>query len=97
MGHNPIAPPVRPTEFDRIREGYVRGYISLERLERLAAHVLRGGYVGLNWQPRSRLMDKVRAKRQCAAHGHDIVDISEFGDLPHSRCLCARCGVEINE
>ena len=83
-------------ELLRIREAYAFDYISISRLERLAAHVLRGGYVGTNWQPRSRIMDRVRARRHCAEHGHDVVDITAFG-WEANRCMCARCGAEIND
>lgn len=56
MGHNPI-PPARPPDREsfhlgRARAAYIAGDITIERFEELAAHVLAGGYLSRELEPR---------------------------------------------
>lgn len=56
MGHNPIPPRRAPDResfhLGRARAAYIDGSISLERFDVLMRHVLDGGYLSQNLEPR---------------------------------------------
>lgn len=56
VGHNPIPPRQPPTResfhLGRARAAYIEGSIDVERFEVLAAHVLAGGYLSQDLEPR---------------------------------------------
>ena len=79
------------TDLDRCRDAYVAGALSIAKLERAVAHVLRGGYLGPRFEFRSRVMDRVRLERVCREKGHDLYEFYAAGSST-PRVFCARCG-----
>lgn len=75
----------------RAREAYARGSLRLEELERCVEHVLRGGYLGPDLEPRAPIMDRVRTRRKQLACPHrDLYDIRSFDG--QQDYICADCG-----
>lgn len=85
---------IRTTEtwhLNRIRELYADGLLTTTRLEQAIEHVLRGGYIAEDLTLKAPIMERVRALRTCRSEGHDLIDITQFGDQ-QPRSICCRCG-----